>query len=649
MFAARELSQSFGGAPLLDRAQFTILKGERVALIGRNGEGKSTLMKIICGELKPDAGEFEKAPGLKVSYLPQDIPTDLEGSVHDIVAQGLGPVAGLEKRYHEISLQLENGNGEQEHLLRELSEVQHQLEDSGGWELTRQVEMILEKLGIHSELQYQHLSGGMKRRVILGRELIKEPELLLLDEPTNHLDFGAIAWLEGFLPSIEVALLFVTHDRVFLKNVATRILELDRGKLTSFDCGYDTYLERKEALLEAEKTQNAVFDKKLAQEETWIRQGIKARRTRNEGRVRALQKLREERSQRRELRDGPEFGIQEGQVSGRKVITVANLCYSWDKTPIVKDFSTVIWRGDRIGIIGPNGSGKTTLLQLLLGKLTPGSGTITHGTNLEVVYFDQHREQLDPNLSLKEVVAGDDDHVYAGGQKRHIYSYLSDFMFTPDQARGKVSALSGGETNRLLLAKIFTKRANVLVMDEPTNDLDLETLELLEDLLFDYPSTLLLVSHDRQFLNRVVTQTYALEPDGNVKETVGGYDEYERESSGRRQLQDAKAKALTNPAPNATSTAAGALSKRPEKTRYRTNREHWELEDIPGKIEVFEARQNELAQQLSASEVVSDPIQLQKIQAELDSIEIELNYLMERWEELEAIPLNPSKAVPDRK
>jgi len=645
MFAARELSMSFGGAPLLDRAQFTLQKGERVALIGRNGEGKSTLMKIICGQLVADKGEFEKTPGMQISYLPQDIPSGLNGTVHDIVVAGLGNIAGLEKQYHELSLKLENHEGPKEQLLLEISKIQHQLEDSGGWELTRRVERIMEKLGIESELKYSQLSGGMKRRVILGRELIKEPDLLLLDEPTNHLDFDSISWLEEFLPSLDVALLFVTHDRFFLRKVATRILELDRGKLTSFDCSYDSYLERKEMLLDAEKTQNAVFDKKLAQEEGWIRQGIKARRTRNEGRVRALQKLREERSQRREVRDGPEFGIQDGQLSGRKVITVSDLCYSWDHTEIVKGFDTVIWRGDRIGIIGPNGSGKTTLLQLLLGKLKPNSGTVTHGTNLEVVYFDQHREQLDPELTLREVVAGDDEHVLVGGQKRHIYSYLADFMFSPDQARGKVSALSGGETNRLLLAKIFTKRANVLVMDEPTNDLDLETLELLEDLLFEYPATLLLVSHDRQFLNRVVTQTFALEQNGFVKETVGGYDEYERDLRNNRSKQQPSASKHDIEAKKTTVSS----NKRPEKIRYRTNREHWELEDIPEKIEALEQRQGELVQQLSSPEVTSNPTQLGDIQTELETIEAELNQLMERWEELEAIPLNPSKAVPERK
>jgi len=640
MLTVRDLSISYGTAPLLDHAQFTIEQGERLALIGRNGEGKSTLMKILCGQVKPDDGQFEKSPGLSISYLPQEIPTNLRGKVYDIVLHGLGEVATLEKRYHETSLKLEKKEGNETELLKALSEIQHQLENTGGWELSRKVEMVLEQLKIDPDFQYEALSGGMKRRVILGRELIKEPTLLLLDEPTNHLDFDSIRWLETFLSSLDIAQLFVTHDRFFLKKVATRILELDRGKLTAFDCDYETYLVRKNELLDAEQSRNDVFDKKLSQEETWIRQGIKARRTRNEGRVRALEKLREERSQRRDLREGPDFEIQEGKLSGRKVMMIENLCYSWDQQVIVNNFSTTIWRGDKIGLIGPNGSGKTTFLQLLLGKLQPQQGTITRGTNLEIVYFDQHREQLDPEKTLKEVVAGDDDHVRVGDQKRHIYTYLSDFMFTPEQARGKVSALSGGERNRLLLAKMFTQQANVLVMDEPTNDLDLETLDLLEDLLLDYPATLLLVSHDRQFLNRVVTQTYALEPNGVIKETVGGYDEYERDRMLAVSKMTSRVQSVSPDEKNHSKTS------RPEKIRYRTNREQWELDDLPAEIERLESRQQELMDSMSRSDFGSDPKQIPAVQAELQSIETALNKLLERWEELEAIPANPNKTVP---
>ena len=635
MFSARELTHSYGGLPLLNRAQLTIQPGERVALIGRNGQGKSTLMKILCGQLAPDEGQFERSAGLTLAYLPQEIPTHLSGRAFDVVLEGLGPIATLENRYHEASRALEQKQGDSEALLQELSRLQHELEHAGAWELNRRVELILEKLKIDTDQPYEALSGGMKRRVILGRELIKEPTLLMLDEPTNHLDFESIRWLESFLVGLRTALIFVTHDRVFLRKVATRILELDRGKLQSFEGDYDAYLARKEAQLEAEQHRNAVFDKKLSQEETWIRQGIKARRTRNEGRVRALHELREQHSQRREQPDQPGFAIQQGTLSGRKILTVKDISYCWDTRVIVQNFSTTIWRGDKIGIIGPNGSGKTTLLQLLLGKLKPQSGEVVRGTNLDVVYFDQHREQLDPEQTLKQVVSAEDEFVHIGEQKRHIYSYLGDFLFTPEQARGKVSALSGGERNRLLLAKLFTRQANVLVMDEPTNDLDLETLELLEDLLFEYPATLLLVSHDRQFLNRVVTQTLALEANGVVRETIGGYDEYERQTLRGDAAQSQRA----------VSKPKSDDARKGDKPRYRTNREQWELDDIPGTIESLEAKQQEWIQAMGQPDFGSDPKQIQSAQQELEQIEAQLMQLMQRWEELEAIPSNPNKTV----
>lgn len=641
MFAVRDLSISFGGPNLLDKAQFTIQKGERIALIGRNGEGKSTLMKIVSGQIKADSVQFEKAPGLSIAYLPQEVPESLDGTVYDVVLEGLGSVATLEKAYHETSLRLEQEDQDMDVVLEELSRIQHELEATGGWELSRRVESVLNQLKIEPGLLFNSLSGGMKRRVILGRELIKEPDFLLLDEPTNHLDFDSIRWLETFIPSLPVALLFVTHDRCFLKKVATRILELDRGKLISFDCDYDTYLERKSIFLEAEQTQNAVFDKKLSQEETWIRKGIKARRTRNEGRVRALEQLRVDRSQRRDVREGPGFSIQEGNLSGRKVITVKDLRYSWDDQLIVEGFSTVISRGDKIGVIGPNGSGKTTLLKLLLGALQPDKGEVTHGTNLEVVYFDQHRAQLDPTLTLKQVVAGDDEYVNVGGEQRHIYTYLSDFLFSPEQARGTVAALSGGERNRLLLAKIFTSNANMLVMDEPTNDLDLETLELLEELLSDYPATMLLVSHDRQFLNRVVTQTLAIEANGHIRETVGGYDDYERDI----ELELRKVVRSVD----VSTKSQNRKQQKPEKTRYRTNREQWELDEIPEKIDSLEMRQNEFVKSMSHPDFGSDSEKVRSVQKELHLIEEEMNQLMERWEEIETIPANPKKTPPQKK
>lgn len=630
LFSARELTHSFGGPLLLDRAQFTVDTGERVCLIGRNGEGKSTLMKIVAGLIKPDDGQFERAQGLKVSYLPQSVPESLPGTVFDIVSEGTGSWVSLERAYHEQVQLLDDPDSDMQAVLERMNELQHELEACGGWKLAQQVEQVLTRLKLDATLPFDSLSGGMKRRVLLGRALVSQPDLLLLDEPTNHLDFDSIAWLESFLPGLRMALLFVTHDRAFLRRIATRILELDRGRLVSFDCDYDTYLSRKQEMLESEDTRNAVFDKKLAQEEAWIRRGIKARRTRNEGRVRELVKLRQERSQRRNIREGPSFELQDGNLSGRKVITVDALTYHWDNMRIVEDFSTVIWRGDKIGIIGPNGSGKTTLLKLLLGDLKPMSGTVTFGTRIQVAYFDQHRAQLDDNATLMQAVAGDNDHVYFGGQKRHIYSYLEDFMFDSLMARSKVSSLSGGERNRLLLARIFVQESNLLVLDEPTNDLDIETLELLEDILFQYQGTLLLVSHDREFLNRIATQTYAIEGNGRIRETVGGYDEYFRDKRLEEEALTARQSRQTTrdkPAPSKTS-----------KPRTRTRKETHELEAIPARIDELENRQSILIGEMSQVGFGSDAQRAIQVKEELESIDRELATCFARWEALDAIP-----------
>jgi ATP-binding cassette subfamily F protein uup len=637
MYTIRKASIAFGGPPLLDDAQLTIQKYERVALIGRNGQGKSTLMKIIAGLIRADTAEIEKAPSLTVAYLQQEVPLDLTGRVRDVILQGVEGLANLENRYQQASHALESANDtDAASLLEQMSHLHSEMESKGSWDLSRKTDRLLETLKIDGELHFESLSGGLKRRVILGRELIKEPDLILLDEPTNHLDFEAIQWLESFLTSLKTALLFVTHDRVFLEKVATRIVELDRSRLTAFDCDYRTYLSRKAELLEAESSANAVFDKKLAQEEVWIRQGIKARRTRNEGRVRSLEKMRQVRSERRNLTDAPQFGIENAQLSGRKVIEVEHLCYSWDHIKIVEDFSTTIWRGDKIGLIGPNGSGKTTFLQLLLGELTPDSGSVRHGTQLQCQYFDQYRAQLDPDATLRAVVAGDEEFVAIGDQKRHIYSYLSDFLFSSEQARGRVSALSGGEKNRLLLARLFAKTSNLLIMDEPTNDLDLETLELLEERLFDYQGTLLLVSHDRKFLNRVVTQTIAFEGEGTLRETVGGYDDYMRERALRTRSQ--------SPLPVEAKKAKPTAS--PDKPRFRTNREHWELESIPDQIAELERVCEQNAMLLSDAKVVSDPTKLAEIQTVISSAEEEIDRLMRRWESIEMTPVNPNKPIP---
>jgi ATP-binding cassette subfamily F protein uup len=632
MLTVRDLSLSFGGPALFDKAQFTIARGERLALIGRNGEGKSTLMKVVAGLQSADQVQFEREPGLKVAYLQQEVPDALGGTVREVVISGLGDFAELDRRQHEVTLLLERGSVETGELLRELERIQERLETLGGWQLDARVDKVITQLRLDESAAFDTLSGGMKRRAILGRAMVSEPDLLLLDEPTNHLDFASIRWLEEWMMGLSQGVLFVTHDRTLMRNVSTRILELDRGRLTSFACGYDEYLQRKSDLLDAEASRNAVFDKKWQQEEVWVRKGVKARRTRNEGRVRALEQMRVERSQRRNLRDGADFSIQEAGLSGRKVIDVKNLTFAWGDRPVVRDFSTTIWRGDKVGLIGPNGSGKTTLLRLLLNELAPDQGSVVHGTQLEVAYFDQHRDQLDPNLTLRQVVAPDDDHVKVGQEKRHVYSYLQDFLFDPDQARGKVSALSGGERNRLMLARLFAGNANLLVMDEPTNDLDLETLELLEDLLFDFKGTLLLVSHDRQFLNRVVTQTLALESDGRVRETVGGYDDYER---------DARAQwVMRVPTPVA---APKPKVEKLEKTRSRSQKEEAELLGIPAAIEQLELRQSSLVEQMADPRKSASSVWVAETKASLLATERELERLMARWEALESLPANPRR------
>jgi len=524
----QEVKVSFGGPLLLEGVDLSIDKGERVCLVGRNGTGKSTIMKLITGEVKPDNGKIVFQQGVRITLLTQEVPHNVQGSVFDVVSSAFGEQGKLLAEYHHVSAKLAHDHSDK--LMAELEDVQHKFEAAGGWQMQQRVDTILSRLQLPEDAEFSELSGGLKRRVLLAKALAGEPDLLLLDEPTNHLDIDAIAWLEEFLRTFGGTLLFVTHDRMLLQKVATRIVDLDRGRLTSWPGNYQTYLELKQAALEAESVENAKFDKKLAAEEVWIRQGVKARRTRNEGRVRALQALRRTRSERREVESTARMQMQEAERTGKLVIEAQNVSFGYTNRPVVRNLSTTIIRGDKVGIIGPNGSGKTTLLKLLLGDLKPQTGSIKLGTNLEVAYLDQHRAQLDDEKTVQDNVAFGSDRVTINGIRKHVIGYLQDFLFSPARARSPVKVLSGGERNRLLLAKLFTKPSNVLVLDEPTNDLDIETLDLLEELLMEYAGTVLLVSHDRAFINDVVTSTLALEGEGRVNEYVGGYDDWLRQS-----------------------------------------------------------------------------------------------------------------------
>jgi ABC transport system ATP-binding/permease protein len=623
----RNVHLSYGDAPLLDSVDLSVDKGERICLLGRNGAGKSTLMKVLLGEVVPDDGARVVSDGVKIARLMQEVPRTMSGSVYDVVADGIGHLAVKLKRYHQLSHQLAEGGGEA--LLDQLSKAQHELESADGWQLEQRVETVISRLGLDADAQFGELSGGLKRRVLLAQALVTQPDLLLLDEPTNHLDIESIDWMEEFLLSYQGAILFVTHDRTFLRRLATRILELDRGQLTDWPGDYANFLRRKEERLNAEMLANERFDKKLAEEEVWIRQGIKARRTRNEGRVRALKAMREERSQRRGETGKVQMQLQAAERSGKLVVEVEGISYAWDDKPVIRDFSTTILRGDRVGIIGPNGSGKTTLLNLLLGRLQPNSGQVRLGTNLEVAYFDQLRSQLDEERSVQDNVGGGSDKVEVGGKSKHIISYLQDFLFTPARARTPVKALSGGERNRLLLAKLFTKPANVLVLDEPTNDLDVETLELLEELLADYPGTLLLVSHDREFLDNAVTSCLVFEGDGRVAEYVGGYSDWEAyRKSKQRSAQSAAAEAKVK-------SGGEKPKKKTEKLSYKDQRE---LDSLPQQIEVLEKQANELQVQLADPALYRGPSdRAAELQQQFNYVKEKLDQAYERWETLEAL------------
>ncbi|HEY5672080.1 MAG TPA: ATP-binding cassette domain-containing protein [Malonomonas sp.] len=584
IISLNKLTIAFGGPKLLDEANLQVASGDRICLLGRNGAGKSTLLRTINAELRPDAGEIQRQQGLKTAMVPQEFPTDWSGKVMDYLQNppGRPPFDDL------------------------------------------QVEQVISQLELPAESDLQTLSGGVKRRVLLAAALIDNPDLLLLDEPTNHLDIDAIQWLENFLLRQRRTLIFISHDRAFVRKLATRVVEVDRGKLQDYRCGYDQYLVRREDVLNSEDKAWARFDQKLAEEEIWIRKGIKARRTRNEGRVRELLKMREERRQRRDRTGQVKLQLDSGQRSGQLVMETKNLCFSFPDRPVIDNLSLRIMRGDRIGLIGPNGSGKTTLLKILTEELAPQSGSLKHGTNLQIAYFDQLRNQLDEDRSVKQNIADDHDQVLINGQPRHIYGYLQDFLFTPDRARTPVKVLSGGEKNRLLLAKLFTRPANLLILDEPTNDLDMETLDLLEELLLDYPGTVLLVSHDRSFLNDVVTSSLIFSGDGKVEEIIGGYDDW---------LQ---LKPTVEKVPKTEKSKPERPKERPRKLSFK---EKHELAELPKRIEALDSEQVSLHEKLADPALYQqgDAAKISALQDRLQEIETELENAYHRWEELEQL------------
>jgi ATP-binding cassette subfamily F protein uup len=616
------VSISFGRDLLLDHASCQIEPGERVCLIGRNGAGKSTLLRIAEGSIAPDEGEVWREPSLRISQLPQELLVANDETVFDVVAGGLPELGALLAEYHHVSHEV----GDDASLMPRMEQLQHEIERHDGWRMHERVDQVLATHQLSPDDPVAELSGGWRRRVALARALVSEPDLLLLDEPTNHLDVEVIQWLEDALLDFRGGVLFVTHDRALLTRLATRILELDRGKLTSWPGNYAKFLERKAAALEEEERHHALFDKKLAQEEAWIRRGIKARRTRNEGRVRALVAMREERRARREVQGRAQFSVEEAKASGKLVIEAEKISFAWDGAPLVRDFSIRIRRGDRIGLIGPNGVGKTTLLKLLLGELAPSAGRVRLGTRLEVAYFDQLRERLDPDLTVAESIVVGGEYFELGGERRHVLGYLQEFLFSPERARTPVGSLSGGERSRLLLARLFAKPANVLVLDEPTNDLDIETLELLEERLLEFSGTILLVSHDRAFVDNVVTSTLAFEGEGNVYEYVGGYTDWLRQR--RRPAPAAAAEA--KPAPRKVEAEATST---PAKLNGKERRE---LEALPAQIEALEQLQHELAAQVSEPSFYERPAaERAPIEQRLAGLPAELEAAYARWASLE--------------
>jgi len=632
------LTVAFGTVPVLDRINFTIKVNTRTALVGRNGEGKSTLLKVIGGFIEADSGELSRRTSLKTAYLQQTVPTTMSGDVYSAVAGGLPEAGDLLAEFHKLSTDTENFDADK------LQRVQDEIEAKDAWALGQRVEETISRMNLKSDTDVTGLSGGMKRRVLLARAIVSNPDILLLDEPTNHLDIGSINWLEQYLISLNCSVVFVTHDRAFLNAVANNIIELDRGNLTEWPGNYEKYQTLKQHALEVEAEHDAQFDKKLAQEETWIRQGIKARRTRNEGRVRALEAMREKHRERRKRSGSVKMSVNAADRSGKIVFETENLGFAFGDNTIVSNLSVSIMRNDRLGIIGPNGCGKSTLINLLLGKLEPQQGTIKYGTQLQIAYFDQLRTALDPKLSAADNVSEGQDTLEINGVQKHIMSYMQDFLFAPDRARAPITALSGGETNRLLLAKLFLKPSNVLVLDEPSNDLDVETLELLESLLSEYKGTVIMISHDRKLLDNVVTRSLVYQGNGRFVDVVGGYTDFLRElenSTSLRPIFGNDEQAATRKSRSDSNSARSTVtaSHTPDKsagTKKLSYKVQKELDELPELISQLEEKLASLHNDMAAPTFYDDKAKANSVLADADAVQAQLDSAYKRWEELEA-------------